>query len=540
MKKYILCLCLFLVLGLCSCKKDPIPDDPDIPNQPTLTKIQVVDEFGTAITEKSAYQGTNVYQHEGVYVLAYYSDDHTTDVTAFAKFSEVDLSRLGKTTVEVTYNNCKDSYILEVLENPVVSVQLDTTNVKMVYKVGERFSSSGLVVSAKYADGKTYLNTGYRISITDVDNQSINHTQPFFDTGRFDVTISVGTASSFFQILVYNADHANSDVLNITEFASALSFEEDGSYSFPKTTNILRSDYISMEATNTKLVNKIDGSNISANYDGKTYTKALAVSAEVDLKLTLYEDAEVVLCASDFGQNLVFRQNSIDYHPSGNAMGNCYFLYIFLEAGTYDVLANQNEVFIYDIIFGYVNESSVKLMGISIDKSKPLKTVYNLNDPIELDNISVLAYYSDESIKVIQSYELVVIIMMGDKEYAILEVEGTYDIILRYGPYSDSFQIQVLNIKEYKKLEIDTTEAVLEFKEAPFHTEGLKLYAVKADGTKDLIDSSEYDAILIYDEHIVTDFISEGTYEVRIAYKGLHTITTSNYISYTITYAPNK
>lgn len=540
MKKYILCLCLFLVLGLCSCKTNPTPDEPNTP-EPTLTEIQVVDELGADLTEVSEYQSTDIYRHNGVHVLAHYSDENTTDVTAFASFSEVDLTKVGQQTVEVTYSNLKDTYILIVLDNSVVSISLQTDNTKIVYKVGERYSSTGLVVRARYSDGKTELTSNYQVSITDEANQNISYTQPFVDSGRFDVLVKVGKASSFYQIVVYRDDYTSLDSLDLTEYAKELELDEDGTYAFTEETNLLKeSEYARLEATASKIASKNGGKDISVSYAGKSYTRALLVGTELDLKLTLFEAAEIVLCASGTGHNLVFRDESTDFSTFGNLTEDCSFLYIYLEAGTYDVIANIDTILIYDIKIGYTNEESVKLMGISIDKSQELKTVYNLNDPIDLSNLPVLAYYTDETTRLIPSYELIITLLHEGKEYQTLEVEGTFDIVVQYGRYKDQLQIQVIDIRTYDKLALDTSDAVLVFNEKPFRTDGLKVYIVKSDQTSELVDPSQYDVILIFEERIVTDFISAGTYEVRIAYKGLHTITTSNYISYMVTYEPNN
>lgn len=540
MKKYILCLCLFLVLGLCSCKTDPTPDGPNTP-EPTLTKIQVVDELGADLTEVSEYQSTDIYRHNGVHVLAHYSDENTIDVTAFASFSEVDMTKIGQQTVEVTYNNLKDTYVLIILENSVTSISLQTDNVKIVYKIGERYSSTGLVVRARYTDGKTELTSNYQVSITDEANQSISYTQPFVDSGRFDVLVKVGKASSFYQIVVYKDEYSSSDSLDLTAYAKGLELDDEGNYTFSEETDLLKeSESVKLEATSTRIASKNGGKDISISYAGKSYTRALSVGTELDLKLALFEAAEIVLIASGTGHNLVFRDDSTDFTTFGNLAEDCSFLYIYLEAGTYDVIASIDTVLIYDIMIGYTNEESVKLTGIEIDKSQDLKTVYNLNDSIDLSNLPVLAYYSDETSKFIPSYELIVTLIHEEKEYQTLEVEGTFEIVVQYGRFTDRFQIQVIDIRTYDKLAVDTNNAVLTFTEKPFHTDGLKVYIVKSDQTKELVDSSQYDVILIFEDHIVTDFITSGTYEVRIAYKGLHTITTSNYISYNVTYEPNN
>ncbi len=65
--------------------------------------------------------------------------------------------KFGENKIEVTYGALKDSFIVEAIENKVESIKIEVAPEDTNYRVGTKFTTDGMVVTATYTDGTTKI-----------------------------------------------------------------------------------------------------------------------------------------------------------------------------------------------------------------------------------------------------------------------------------------------------------------------------------------------------------------------------------------------
>ena len=370
MKKLGWIFSILLCLLLCSCSffapKDDDDDEDTPPPAPvvaTLTGIQLVDEEGEKLTKATALQeftSTAVYNHNGVYVTAIYSDNSKKDVTNSATFSAVDLTKKGSVPVTVTYKDFSEEYELTIIDNELTSIELSLWASKLVYEVGETFSTNGLVVSGIYKSGSHRVLEEYDIKITDSKNTEQNKETAFVKSDIYDIKISVGSISKTYQIAVYSNQYPVTNALDVTAYttAEAMHFSSEGTYT-PTSTQTVFSDSVSaLSLQNTLFRNKdVNGDSIRQTYEGKNYDTAIEVSAEKDMKLTLTQKTDLLMLVGGInGRGIVFTNTANQekkIYSIGNVNQVASILYAQLEAGTYDMTSNYGTLLLYNMEFNY-------------------------------------------------------------------------------------------------------------------------------------------------------------------------------------------
>ena len=105
---------------------------------------------------KKDYKQDDKLDLTGLVVTANYSDGTATNVTDYTvnPVNGTTLSTIGTQAITVTYEGKTASFGVEV-EKKLVSITLDTSNVKKEYYQGDSVDLNGLVVTANYSDGST-------------------------------------------------------------------------------------------------------------------------------------------------------------------------------------------------------------------------------------------------------------------------------------------------------------------------------------------------------------------------------------------------
>ncbi|MCR5308709.1 MAG: bacterial Ig-like domain-containing protein [Bacilli bacterium] len=116
----------------------------------------LVDISADSTNVKKDYKQNDKLDLTGLVVTANYSDGTTTNVTNYTvnPINGADLGTVGTQTITVTYEGKTVSFGVEV-EKKLVSITLDTSNVKKEYYQGDSVDLTGLVVTANYSDGST-------------------------------------------------------------------------------------------------------------------------------------------------------------------------------------------------------------------------------------------------------------------------------------------------------------------------------------------------------------------------------------------------
>ena len=129
----------------------------------TLSKVDVITQ-----PTKTAYKYGDTFDPSGMVVQATYSDGSTEIVEDYS-YTPTGALGLNDTTVTVSYEfagktatTTFDITVARVLS----SIAITTAPTKTAYKYGEKFSSSGMVVTATYTDGGSEAVSGWTYTPT--------------------------------------------------------------------------------------------------------------------------------------------------------------------------------------------------------------------------------------------------------------------------------------------------------------------------------------------------------------------------------------
>lgn len=115
------------------------------------------------------------FSYEGLSVTANY-DDGSSDIVTPTSVSTPDMSSAGTKTVTVSYSEggtTKTATYQITVSNPsktLSSITLDTTNVQMVFDLGDTFNYDNLVVTAHYSDSSTDVVSPTSVSSPDMSS----------------------------------------------------------------------------------------------------------------------------------------------------------------------------------------------------------------------------------------------------------------------------------------------------------------------------------------------------------------------------------
>ena len=466
MKKYLLFVFVLLLL-LVGCTKDDNSKTPSTPDGRTIESINCVDSNGKDIVTHTiyrSYEGSGLYTHSGVFVIATYTDKTTSDVTAYANFSTVDTRVIGVYPITVSYAGKEDNYQLNVIPLPVTRLELNTTNVRLVYQIGETFNRLGLVVTAHYADGTAREISDYSMVITDINNTIQSATAPFTRTGSYDVTISYEGSKTYFSFVVYSSYHSIKNDFIVDSLSNQLSLDNDGKYTFQTTTNIYNSSLVTLNAIGSDIIYRSknsDGTNINESYAGTTYHGMLQVGNEYGLSLTLKSEAEIIMVVGGLsGRSLLFVGDTTTI-PVGNITSKTNVLHCRLKAGTYTILTNHDSLNLYEMIF-YFDDVDENYDSLELDTATVKKT-YNINDGLDLSNLKVWAVSSNLRLAIdITICEIKLV--KGNTVKALLDEAGTYDVLvtLSMGSYSLSASYQIVVNADTLEEELLIPEAIIQ------------------------------------------------------------------------------
>lgn len=134
-------------------------------------------------------------------VIAKLSDASTEDVTANAVVSqEADMNKAGKYTVTVTYKGLKETYEITVIEDKLLSVNLE--NVETEYNIGDEVSFEGVVAKETYESGRVADADLATYDVVIKDAEGNEYTGAFAKVGKNTVKVSKGEVACEFEVNV--------------------------------------------------------------------------------------------------------------------------------------------------------------------------------------------------------------------------------------------------------------------------------------------------------------------------------------------------
>ncbi len=126
-----------------------------------VVKVLTGIELNTANVKK-VYDYNDTLDLTGLVVTAKYNNNTEETVTDYVTdpANGTTLTTLGENTVTVTYQGKTAEFKINVIKK-LVSIELNTNNVKKEFTEGDAFEATGLVVTANYNDGSNETATDY-------------------------------------------------------------------------------------------------------------------------------------------------------------------------------------------------------------------------------------------------------------------------------------------------------------------------------------------------------------------------------------------
>ena len=251
----------------------PTPVTPEVTPTPevTLTEIYVKNLSDIYVNVGETYK-------PNLTVIAKFSDNTEKDITTDVTFSSISTSTKGEQELTISY----EGLTIKAPVNVVVptGIELNYTNAKILYEVGEVIDLSGLIVYRLYEDELKLNAKNYTISITDEEGHELSLSQPLNELGKYTITITVGTYNETYEV---NVVEEIVDDTNITYTS------------------------LELDTTGTKKEFKNDDEfnydNLVLNAKKSNNTKELIPS--LDYKVELYKGNELVTEFSDEGEYTV-------------------------------------------------------------------------------------------------------------------------------------------------------------------------------------------------------------------------------------------
>ena len=201
MKKSFLFILLVLSLLLVGCRipvektETPIPEQTPVevtPTPVTPTPTPTPEVTLDSIYVKNAQDKYYVdlgkqFDVSHLVVMAKYSDETEVDVTKDVLYSTINTAQKGEKELVITYEDVNTSIKVDVIKT--VGIDVNTTEVKMLYKKGEKFDLSGLVVYNIYEDNLKLASSTYNITLLDSKNDIISISNEL-KVGTYTVLIS--------------------------------------------------------------------------------------------------------------------------------------------------------------------------------------------------------------------------------------------------------------------------------------------------------------------------------------------------------------
>jgi len=339
------------------------------PSEPTLTSITL----DTTNVQTSFVVG-EVFNYDGLIVVAHYSDSTTEDLDSFG-VSSPDMSSAGQKTITVTYEEESATYTITVNASRVLS-SITLSGQKTSYYVDDTFLFTG-TCTAHYDDTTSSVVTPTNVSSPDMTSAgektvTVSYTEGGV-TKSAEYTITVREAGSSVTITVSIADYATeNNWVNGTKYTS-----------------------MSLDAVTTASV-KTGGGNTGKYYtNGNDWRYYQTESAEIEISVLDGYELESVTFVYGVSNTGVLLDGSSEI-LSGAAVSLSGTSAVFTVGNSGD--ATNGQVKFTSISVTY--RLPAELSSIILDTSN-VQTVFAINDTFNYTGLVVTAHYSDSSSKTV-------------------------------------------------------------------------------------------------------------------------------------------
>ena len=431
--------------------------------------------------------------------------------------------------------------------------EVDSTNVKKLYEVGDTLDLTGLVVTAYDADFNDIALTAgqYTVTLKDSTNTEVA-TNSALESGAYTVYIGVKTVNNDpakqFTINVQASQYRFSIPLSSDDYNNSRGADKvsTGEITFSAETTLYDGKALTIVAnTGVKLqVTDSVGNSVEKDYEGVTYSSRLQVNTgQKKMVVTPQTDGTlVVLFATDAIRKICCEgsdgSSTESYAPTADDKSDIHAFTISVKKNvSYTLTSSTGGSNIYAITFNGTDDSAnrVEVDDLYLNKTQTEfdndSNKFNADAPNTLEVVAE-DNYGIQAVIAAANYTVVVKNAADETVTGEITTAGEYTVYVTYKDVTESYTIVVADAFAQIS-DLQTSGATTTFYEGgtAFNTEGLVVTAKRGDVTITL-DNDDYTVALMKGDSVVTEFTTSGQYTVVIT----STENTSASTTYTITY----
>ena len=426
--------------------------------------------------------------------------------------------------------------------------EVDSTNVKKLYEVGDTLDLTGLVVTAYDSDFNDIALTAgqYTVTLKDSTNTEVA-TNSALEGGAYTVYIGVKTVNNDpakqFTINVQASQYRFSIPLSADDYNNSRGADKvsTGEITLSAETTLYNGKALTIVAnTGVKLQVTDSNSNpVEKDYEGETYTSRLQVNTgQKKMVVTPKTDGTlVILFATDATRKICCEgsdgSSAESYAPTADDKSDMHAFTISVKKNvSYTLTSSTGGSNIYAITFNGTDDASNRVEVDELYLNKTQTEFDNDSNKFNADAPNTLEVVAEDNYgiqAVIAAANYTVVVKNAADETVTGEITtaGEYTVYVTYKGVTESYTIVVADaFAQVTAIQIDTTNVTTTFYEggAAFNTDGIVVTATKGAVTLTL-SADDYTVD-------VNNFTTSGTYTVTIT--SVENTSVSN--TYTVTY----
>lgn len=328
-------------------------------------------------------------------VYALYNDDSRNDVTASATITGVNTSVLSTQTATVTYLTFSKTFQVEIIQILVEDIEVDSTNSKIAYKIGEAYTKEGLIVTKVLSDSTKETINNYTVKIYDAENIEVSSITPFTQEGIYKVSISYENVSESYKIIVYADSFELKDIVNPSNIYTNYPLV-NGVYAFNSNETTIIDTYLTdilVKGTKSSLRTvDLNGANINVEYGNTSYNACFLLenqSSSMIISVTKKSMINMLVSCKSSESISIKNENGEVIESVGVISETPSLVYFSVEPGNYEISPVEDEIYLYSITASYdITVIEPQITSIELNTSN-VKKIFEYGEDFTYTNLIV-------------------------------------------------------------------------------------------------------------------------------------------------------
>lgn len=431
-----------------------------------VTEVEIARlEADTSAVKTEGYYSGDTLDLSGLRVFAHYNNGDVIEVEDYTIYYDDYSLKWGRNfDVRVSYGTKTTSFDIHVTKLKVVSLELDTTNVKTKgYYTGDTLDLSGLRVTALYNNGDKKEVTGYSTYGTNGEilrDAGLRKIEVYYDQGYADFEISITQLEITALELDTSALKPNTvdDGLVVTAVYNNGNSKIVEKYQISTKNNdpLTKGGYWTVTVKYVES-NLYINQEIEASYDvlldclerieldtSKVKKSGYYVGDKVTLKDIKVTEVYTSGKTNDITYGVLKINGEIEDSAAGDASYSVYPRYLDTAGKTEIKISHRYNSSLYTASF-YVDVEPVVPVGLSVSTSY-LGTKFYTGDILNLSKLGIALRNNNGTYTSISYLDCDISI----EDKTVLNTVGEQTITVSYGGYTQSFVINVVELKLQK------------------------------------------------------------------------------------------